>query len=143
MEITAELFFPSLQTGTNLQQKMVHYHKKNNHNVSNFLGLETARNILSNFAYTLLLQPRDFLGNYLVTIVMDTNDPAGVATVSKNLVAVVKNLKDSVGVATVLKNLVAVVKELKDSMGVATDPMNVGIGPQRPRGCSLQTLPLC
>ena len=24
-------------------QKMVHYHKKNNHNVSNFLGLKTAR----------------------------------------------------------------------------------------------------
>ena len=43
---------------------MGHYHKKNNHNISNFLSLITKRN---------------FLGNYLVAIVMDASDPVGIA----------------------------------------------------------------
>ena len=47
----AVFFFPNLKIHANLNQKMVHYHEKNNHNFSNFLGLTTARNILFNLVW--------------------------------------------------------------------------------------------
>ena len=71
-------FFFQAQTRTNLYHKMVHYHKKNNHNVSNFLGLKTARKIKSRID----LATTKILFGQFVAIVMDTNDPADVAPVA-------------------------------------------------------------
>ena len=101
---------------------MVHYHKKNNHNVSNFLGLKIARNIVSNLAYTMVRAiTKRLLAIYLV--------PCGYVNGYHGTHGRQNGPNDPVGVATAPKNLVAVVKDPKDPAVVVTDPMHVAIDP--------------